>query len=58
MAEISSYKDYVAGLLTGVAVAIGHPFDTAKRVKWRYWVSRLKALPEVRRVTFGVLGVC
>ncbi|CAM8996273.1 unnamed protein product [Rhodiola kirilowii] len=31
MAEISGYKDYVAGLLAGVAtVAIGHPFDTIK----------------------------
>uniref|UniRef100_A0A7N0VG84 Mitochondrial arginine transporter BAC1 n=1 Tax=Kalanchoe fedtschenkoi TaxID=63787 RepID=A0A7N0VG84_KALFE len=31
MVEISGYKDYVAGLLAGVAtVAIGHPFDTVK----------------------------
>ncbi|KAK6917592.1 Mitochondrial substrate/solute carrier [Dillenia turbinata] len=31
MAETSSYKDYVAGLLAGLAtVAIGHPFDTVK----------------------------
>jgi len=34
MAEISTssgYKDYVAGLLAGVAaVATGHPFDTVK----------------------------
>jgi len=34
MSEISTssgYKDYVAGLLAGVAaVATGHPFDTVK----------------------------
>ncbi|KAK6932592.1 Mitochondrial substrate/solute carrier [Dillenia turbinata] len=31
MPESSSYQDYVAGLLAGVAtVAIGHPFDTVK----------------------------
>ncbi|KAJ7947004.1 Mitochondrial carrier protein, expressed [Quillaja saponaria] len=31
MGENSGYKDYVAGLLAGVAtVAIGHPFDTVK----------------------------
>lgn len=40
MAEISTsgYKDYVAGLLAGVAaVATGHPFDTVKvRLSLRY----------------------
>lgn len=31
MADSSGYKEYVAGLLAGVAtVAIGHPFDTVK----------------------------
>ncbi|GMP74618.1 hypothetical protein CsSME_00031992 [Camellia sinensis var. sinensis] len=31
MEESSSYKDYLAGLLAGVAtVIIGHPFDTVK----------------------------
>ncbi|GFZ06198.1 mitochondrial substrate carrier family protein [Actinidia rufa] len=31
MTERESYKDYVAGLLAGVAtVIIGHPFDTVK----------------------------
>lgn len=31
MAESSSYKEYVAGLLAGVATVItGHPFDTVK----------------------------
>lgn len=31
MADSSGYKEYVAGLLAGVAtVAIGHPFDTIK----------------------------
>ncbi|RVW19439.1 hypothetical protein CK203_115618 [Vitis vinifera] len=31
MEETSGYKEYVAGLLAGVAtVGIGHPFDTVK----------------------------
>lgn len=31
MRESSGYKEYVAGLVAGVAtVAIGHPFDTVK----------------------------
>ena len=31
MAESSSYKEYVAGLVAGVATVItGHPFDTVK----------------------------
>lgn len=30
-AEVSTYKEYVAGLLAGVStVVIGHPFDTVK----------------------------
>lgn len=40
MAEISTsgYKDYVAGLLAGVAaVAVGHPFDTVK-VQFSYYL--------------------
>jgi solute carrier family 25 carnitine/acylcarnitine transporter 20/29 len=31
MGETSAYKDYLAGLLAGVATVItGHPFDTVK----------------------------
>jgi hypothetical protein len=31
MGEASSYKEYLAGLLAGVATVItGHPFDTVK----------------------------
>lgn len=31
MGESSGYKDYVAGMLAGVAtVIVGHPFDTVK----------------------------
>lgn len=31
LVENSGYKDFVAGLLAGVAtVAVGHPFDTVK----------------------------
>lgn len=34
MGDSSSYKDYVAGLVAGVATVItGHPFDTVK-VSW------------------------
>jgi len=31
MADTAPYKEYLAGLVAGVAtVAIGHPFDTVK----------------------------
>ena len=37
MTEREGYKDYVAGLLAGVAtVIIGHPFDTVKVCPLRY----------------------
>ncbi|KAL6974014.1 hypothetical protein U1Q18_028196 [Sarracenia purpurea var. burkii] len=33
MTESSSYKDYLAGLLAGVATVVtGHPFDTVKEL--------------------------
>lgn len=39
MGDNSGYKDFVAGMLAGVAtVAVGHPFDTVK-------VSLSRALP-------------
>jgi hypothetical protein len=37
MGEASSYKEYLAGLLAGVATVItGHPFDTVKVTTYIY----------------------
>lgn len=42
MAESSGYKEYVAGMLAGVATVItGHPFDTVKVTNSNTWTHRI-----------------
>jgi len=44
-AEVSTYKEYVAGLLAGVAtVIIGHPFDTVKVSHFPIYVPLFNAV--------------